>query len=368
MQYIEQKLIHVPVTNARSNNLNTYNGKHIEWWGLNPIFKYDAMLMSAHYGMTYENTRRDMGIRDDVLFFGDSGGFQLLQYDNGQLKDKKVLKLTPESVINWQLDNCNIGMTLDKPTPRDGYNQKIFNDHLEISAKNAKIASDIKANNSRNKNFKLFNCIHGINLGDMIKWKNVTEVDCEFDGYSLPTGNSQILPLRLGFAMEYSKNKPYHILGVSSARSMILMAYANIYTNTKVYFDSSAAAQGTAHHKYYNSWDMPSGTGINIKSEWSHYLPCNCPACVELNDFKDLCGYAHGSLISIHNLWWITQYAKWIEALSAYPDELRLYAKVVSKNGSLTRDMDFIDAVNDDGLEIAYNKYYNNIQTQEDWF
>lgn len=353
----KNKLIHIPVTNARPNNLATYNNHTVEWWGRDPIYKYDAVLMSAHYGMTYKNTRKDMNIRDDVLFFGDSGGYQLLQYKEGNLKDKKVLRLTPENVINWQLENCDIGMTLDIPTPRNGYTRDIFEHRLHISQNNAIVANNI-VQDSNNKKFQLFNCIHGSNLQDMLEWYNITTQNCSFDGYSFPTGNSTILPLRLAFAMEYNKNKPFHILGASNARSVVLMACANKYMNTTIYFDSSAASQGTAHHKYFNHWNMNNNNGIILQNDWIDMIPCPCPICSCLDNFSDLCNYAHGTLITIHNLYWQIQQAKWIEAISNYPEEFKNYIKSIDKDGSLIRDINFINTVHDIGLEEAYNKFY----------
>ena len=71
-----------------------------------------------------------------MLFFGDSGGYQVLQNKLGNLKDPKISKkLTWEKVIKWQMKVCDIGMTLDIPTPRSGIRLRIGKS-LKIDLKN----------------------------------------------------------------------------------------------------------------------------------------------------------------------------------------------------------------------------------------
>ena len=141
------KLIYIPVTTTPKDITIKYplsaassgEDKQCSWWSDNPLFPYNAMLMSAYYGMNEIEDRSE--IRDEVLFFGDLGGYQLLKYKLNKLKDKNISeKLTWERVINWQMKVCDIGMTLDIPTSRqwnETKNKKIFEDRLKESKKNA---------------------------------------------------------------------------------------------------------------------------------------------------------------------------------------------------------------------------------------
>ena len=100
------------------------------------------------------------------------------------------------------------GMTLDIPTPREWdlidqvYDKKIFNDRLKESTRNAQSMLEYKENHindatTYNKDFKLFNCIHGAFYNDMERWYNVTTSnnEYEYDGFSLANSRtmSQIM-------------------------------------------------------------------------------------------------------------------------------------------------------------------------------
>jgi hypothetical protein len=265
-KFLDKRLIHTPVTTAPDDIKVTYPqspaGKQLSWWSDNAFIPYDAMLVSAAYGMDSIKDRSE--IRDDVLFLGDSGGFQVLKNKSNPKKNIKVVeKLISENVIKWQMDVCDIGMTLDIPTPRAWIqidNKKIFEDRLKESTNNALAMLSYKEKNidrAYNPDFKLFNCIHGVYLDQMERWYKVTidNNDIEYDGFSLSTSKimKYVLALRLGFAMKYSKGKPFHLLGVSSPSAQALIAYANKYTETQIYFDSTAAATGKMLRKYISN-------------------------------------------------------------------------------------------------------------------
>jgi tRNA-guanine family transglycosylase len=279
-------------------------------------------------------------MRNDVLFLGDSGGYQVLQNILDPTKNVKVCeKLTPEKVIEWQLKDCDIGMTLDIPTPRAWIkinNKKIFKDRLEVSKKNAQQMLKYKEDNiskAYNPNFKLLNCIHGANLEQMERWYKETtgynktddKLDFEYDGFALPTGQimKYLLALRLGFAMEYSRGKPFHLLGVSSQSALALIAYANKYTNTQITFDSTTAANGRRFRKYMVFWNL-TGSGITLYGDPDkrkhEYLPleCPCPICTQLHRPEDLweLGTTSGILLTLHNLFWMTSYTAFIKIYS----------------------------------------------------
>jgi queuine/archaeosine tRNA-ribosyltransferase len=155
---------------------------------------------------------------------------------------------------------CDIGMTLDIPTPRAWKqinDKKISEDRMYESKDNALEMLKYKDENigdALNPDFQLYNCIHGTTLDQMEEWHRETtdNHNVEYDGFSLSTSKfmKYLLPLRLGFAIENSNGKPFHLLGVASPSSQALIAYANKYIDTQIYFDSTAAATGKMLRKF----------------------------------------------------------------------------------------------------------------------
>lgn len=241
---------------------------------------------------------------------------------------------------------CDIGMTLDIPTPRAWIqinDKKIFEDRLKESKRNALSMLEYKDKHKdemHNPDFKLFNCIHGTSLDQMERWYKETTCnhDYEYDGFSLSTSKimKYLLALRLGFAMEYSKGKPFHLLGVSSPSSLSLIAYANKFTDTQIYFDSSSAATGKMLRKYMLFWNL-AGNGITLhekpKYENNSSLECPCPICSQLERPEDLweLGTMSGILITLHNLYWMTNYTAFINNLVHYKEEFVEYVKWLTR-------------------------------------
>jgi hypothetical protein len=220
-----------------------------------------------------------------------------------------------------------------------------------------------------NPNFKLFNCIQGAFYEDMERWYDETtnHDNSKYDGFALSTSEMKyVLPLRLGFAIEYSKGKPFHILGKSSPQSVALIAYANKYTKTQVYFDSSVAAHGKMHRKFKLIWDL-NFNEITFKENPDyqnfHGLPCSCPVCSQLQKQDDLWKLktVSGTLLTLHNLYWMTEYTEFINSLVYCEKEFKTYVTTLNLNNSfwILRYMEFLDYVNENGLETAWNNYFN---------
>lgn len=375
-------LIYIPVTTTPdditrkypSSNASSGKCKQCSWWSDDPLYSYNAMLVSAYHGMDKIKDRSGE-IRDDVLFFGDSGGYQVLQNKLDPTKHKNISqKLTWEKVIQWQMKVCDVGMTLDIPTPRTWdqmRDRKIFEDRLKESKKNAIAMLEYKNKHieeAYNHDFKLFNCIQGGFYEDMERWYDITTDyhNYEYDGFSLPDSKmSYTLPLRLGFAIEHSKGKPFHLLGASSPKTAALIAYANKYTNTQVYFDSSSSSFGKRFRKFALHWDITSSI-IQFKEKRENQnlnsLACTCPVCSQLEKPEDLwsLGTTSGTLLSLHNLYWMTKHVEFVSNLVYFEDEFAIYVTKLNRQRPLQilRHMEFLDCVNENGLETAWNKYF----------
>ena len=143
------RLIHVPVSLTPDDITKKYRGKELSWWSDNPLWSYDSVMISAYHTMGKIKNRSQ--IRDDVVLFGDSGGFQILQNILDKTKFTDVnKKIGWQKVIDWQMRFCDIGITLDIPPPRKGnrtYTKEKFDEYLEISTGNAVSAYIYKNNN-----------------------------------------------------------------------------------------------------------------------------------------------------------------------------------------------------------------------------
>lgn len=379
----DQKMIYLPVitgkngfmTQERADEIKaSYDNKEVSWWSSNPIYPYDGLLMSAFYGVKPYPKRKSLDLRDDVIFFGDSGGYQLLVASETDPKKFQKLKstLNPRKVIAWQQETCNIGMVLDVPVKRSFpfYTRHEFESKLAQSKKNGDIMRELHTK----KSLQLFNVIHGKTLEDMNEWRKTTEQDYSFDGYSLVTDHPETLAMDLGFAMEHFEGSQFHILGVSGIQSLILIAHANRYMKTTIYFDSSSYSVGNSFRRYINPFDF-GGPGFSLLSEDGEQsnrfesIFCSCPICAGLNKPSDLWanGTKSGTLISVHNLYHIVQYTKMIEEVARNTETWEVFVRRHA-NEKTKRFIAFLNDVYCIGLDDAYIKHFDkSTQKMDDW-
>jgi tRNA-guanine family transglycosylase len=387
----ENKLIYVPIATEQAGDVykfktNLNKGDKLNWWSSSSYMKYNAMLVSAYYGRKSFENRRE--IRDNVLFIGDSGGYQIVQHRSDEKVFPGINKLTWKNVIKWQLDVSDIGMTLDIPPIAPHKAKKMNKDYhteyeksLKESTTNALEMHKWKESHlpeAENPDFKLFNVIHGTNPKEMNRWyKETTDnFNVEYDGFSsssacMGPNMSYLLPLRLGFLIENSKEKPmkgkpFHILGTSSPRNICLIAYANKkFTKTQVYFDSTAVNKARTHREYFWYFDFTGPVFYYGKDENKHTKLsdiCVCPICSSLNKKKDI--WAHrfsGYLIELHNLYWTTNYIEYINELVNHEKKFMAYVKRFNNSSKILNSMEFLDEVYENDLNTAWEKYKNII-------
>ena len=93
-------------------------------------FQQKQLLITAGAHMTVQDYKNKMGLTDDNLVMGDSGGFQ---FASGALKwDIKYR----DKIFNWLSENTDVAMNLDLP-PRLK-NEGKFQECLDISLDNFK--------------------------------------------------------------------------------------------------------------------------------------------------------------------------------------------------------------------------------------
>lgn len=377
------KLHYLPVITGMSDFDNFFKDKRLAWWMDNCLYPTEGILMSAYNGIGVFDSRESLGLRDDVIFFGDSGGFQLLTIaqQSPQQYQKVKAKLHPQHILDWQQDCCNIGMTLDIPLPRNHiYSRDLFNKHLSES----KAAGDYMRSHQNKDALKLYDVIHGANPEDMKLWLDATTSDYSFDGFSFSCGargNITTLSLILGFAIEnLDKSAGLHVLGASSIPYLYLMAYATKYLHQDIYYDSSTYATGRMYREYLNPFDWKTSLTLGTNGDQQHRFYgdfCPCPVCSELAkdmDFSPLWIESNpslcGPLISIHNLFWYERFKIFLEDMVLYNEDIFLsMAKSHSRGDQIMKGIQFIQATAEEGLERAYSRYaLNNTQYLNSWY
>ena len=382
-------LFHLPVmttdrefvSQTLSNEIkDIYDGKSIAWYSKNPIVRHPGTLISAYYGMTAFPNRDILDFADDVIFFGDSGGYQLgtlgTKYPDQLPKLKE--KLSPAKVLQWQESVCDIGMTLDVPLKRDF--PYYSPDEFLHAARESKLYGDIMRANQTNEKFQLFNVIHGRTIEEMETWRTITEADYTFDGHSLAAQRSlETLALNLGYAIEHFPNTPFHILGASKTQACILMAHANTYTKSTIYYDSSTYIGGRSFRRYESPFNY-GGVGFTMLQDDDHpngdqisTMFCDCPICHPIKDRPNLLwdsGTKSGALCSLHNLYWQITYGKMTEAISENKNTDGWNSFMANNASEKTRKyIRFLDDVHDKGLEDAYCIHFKqNTDNLGEWY
>ena len=287
-------------------------------------FFYPKFLISYYYGRQTPNLREKYGLKD-IFISGDSGGFQNITQD---------AMLNPKDVIEWQQKNCDTGLILDVPPFEkiEGSSQfgktttKIFEKALDKTIVNAKIAME----NWTNEKFQLFGVIQGDTIKRQEKWLKAMklveeETGKKFAGWSLSPKPSHDIQQIANHTANMIENdlldKPIHILQISGFESLAMSAYVSKFFKSDVTVDSSTFSIGSIYFTYFSpyefleKWDYGRRATIDLKE-----LACLCPVCQKIKhehltydpwEFKS----PPGTLISLHNLWQIIKYVKFLNAL-----------------------------------------------------
>ena len=68
------------------------------------FFKHDSLLINFFYAKKHSDYRGMMGIPEDVVIVGDSGGFEILS----QRSKGKEITIDPLEVLRWEEANCSL--------------------------------------------------------------------------------------------------------------------------------------------------------------------------------------------------------------------------------------------------------------------
>lgn len=355
-------LIYLPAINQSYLDYGGYATEMLEKVGFGPHcfyndkrspFYYPYFLISYYYGQNTPDLRKRYNL-EGVFIKGDSGGFQNITQD---------ADLDPQSVIEWQQENCDSGLILDQPPFKkiEGSAQfgaitnEIFEESLNKTIHNAKVAMK----NWTKPDFQLFGVVQGDTPERQEKWLRAmlgVETECgrKFSGWSLSPKPSHSIKQIAYHAANMIENgltdKPIHILQVSGFESLAMAAWVSRYFKGDVTVDSSTFNIGRIYFTYISSfdfldkWDLGKRGDVRLKQ-----MPCDCPVCQKI-DWKDF-SYDNwelksppGILISLHNLYQIIKYTKFLNSIK--DDEMIFRKFCLKRFGQKFINMcDFVDEV-----------------------
>ena len=258
---------------------------YLFWGKENPLIYHDNFLINAfHHKNVFD--RKELGIRDDVIIFGDSGGLQQLTTIQG-----KNMKLNPREIQDWQEQSCNIGFCLDK-IPYSGSTIQVkgsLSDQLTMKcAEETKRNIDMALKYKDSKDFKLYGIIQGKDYKSYKKWYDIIKDD-NLSGYAVKGVNSPMsMAVPLLFAYE-NLDRPIHMLGVGGLTKLAIPIYFSNFFKYPITCDTTITLTGIKYRLYY----LPAILNENITYQSNREkvklegFPCDCPACKSI-DFKTI--------------------------------------------------------------------------------
>lgn len=371
-----------------------FGGKRFEftWWNKGSFYTYPALLVSAAYGIKYPNFRKEFELPSELLFMGDSGGFQLVsivkkksklareakskEERDRHLRDReRIIKtLHPVKVLRWQERNCEVGFALDVPLvgKGEGYSRSRFEWSLGKSIKNYKMMVDNRKKMPED-GFLLYNVLHGMSIPQIEQWYEGVK-DFPLDGWSLPIkppGDALYQAFGLTFALSHGLLRNVHVLGVSGFEVIPTLIYATKWIENLTFDSATPTGNGAKYRGYHTPMNTP-GIVAGNPSKWRVFfgekssglmntLPCDCPVCEQIShpSVFDEEGTAAGSLIALHNLYVFLRY---ISVLEAFLDDDKLFRHFIKSHCSprTMRSIDIIDQVMKDPTPKTWEKVWHN--------
>lgn len=229
-----------------------------------PIKMYDQTIHPTLYnpwflapaGHLYKNFeyRSQIGAGDDVILFGDSGGFQIA---SGAIKWDKSLR---DKIFKWLESQCNYSVNLDIP-PRLNYANK-FTECLEISKENFKYFDTHQSGKT-----KFLNVMQGDTIDKYTIWCKAVK-DFSFNGWCLGGVGVNLTHLMSAIAVFideidlFDKNiELVHSLGTSKIIEFAILSQFqkslnDVGSNIQVTTDSSSPNNASRFGTYYIGADL----------------------------------------------------------------------------------------------------------------
>jgi len=291
----------------------------------NNPFYFPFMLVSAAHNYKKKNYREDIDFpKDDrSLFFGDSGGFQVLTGKvSKEFGNKKALK--------WLDKNCDIFPLLDSPIPKDSSEEpiKVFNHSLNFTEKSAVYFRD----NRSTSDTTILNVLHGRDLFEIDKWYQ-TMKKYQFEGWALGGGHTLTMILSSFFYLmeqgEIDRIRLFHIFMMTKMRYIPSVTYLQNLLHKSGYncfisYDSSYQIIQTAYGRMslYSTLTGQKWMSFSNKYDYSkltdeNKVPCDCPYCkdVPLKELVQFTGDRFYAVAPAHNILSFVQFKRMIERI-----------------------------------------------------
>jgi hypothetical protein len=305
------------------------------WWDKNGFFQYTDLLISAFYGMQFqkrrkESNRKSLHIPDNILLWGDSGGFQ----------SRELGKCVPnEEILDWYEDNCDFGFVQDYPEKylklrQDIKDKKFDLSGSEIMKRMAEYQAESNVDFIKRKltKCKIYNILHGTSLSQMDNWFETVKNDKMY-GWALGVGSGDPWAVAMLLAFVYSKGvrKNVHLFGTSGFDVIPVVAEASKYIDN-ITFDSSSWAIGSIYRWYFLPIDPRKKIRMgDISGGRYDSLPCDCPVCSSIKDVSKI--YTNnsiaGHLLSLHNLFQALKFVDMFRKLRQVPNDFRMFANTL---------------------------------------
>jgi len=217
-------------------------------------YKHEAFLITGGHHYKEPDFRNDIGISNDVLTLGDSGGYQIA---SGAIKWELS---TRETIFNWLENNSDIAVNLDIP-PRMTYDGR-YQECLDISRGNFKYFADHQSGRT-----KFLNVIHGVDFESYKNWYSHVN-DFSFNGWciggasgSLYRFMSALVVLLSGKEHLKTNNEYLHILGASKIIDFMMLlklqkSLEDIGSKIIVSTDSSSPCLMTAFGRFVSDFNV----------------------------------------------------------------------------------------------------------------
>lgn len=263
-------------------------------------WRHPYFLITAGHHYKKMDFRQQIGLEDDVLVFGDSGGFQIA---TGALKWDTAIR---EKIFHWLEANSDVAANLDIP-PRAKYENR-FNDSMEISFDNFKWFEQHQSGKT-----KFLNVIQGTYNEEYSTWYHKFK-DFDFNGWCIG-GPKKLVDFMYVIALmlqerEFEKThvQYIHLLGISKISDFFILStlqkLLNELTGGRVQLstDSSSPGQYPVFGTYLHSTNFKTQTFTElyfpknaeyrrkshanrlqktVEIDKSKFVPCSldCPAC-----------------------------------------------------------------------------------------
>ena len=266
-------------------------------------WRHPYFLITAGHHYKKMAFRQQMGLDDEVLVFGDSGGFQIA---TGALKWDSTIR---EKIFHWLEANSDVAANLDIP-PRVTFENR-FQDSMDISFDNFKWFEKHQSGKT-----KFLNVIQGTYSEEYNTWYHKFK-DFDFNGWCIG-GPKKLVDFMYVVALmlkerEFEKKHVefIHLLGISKISDFFILStlqkLLNELTDGRVQLstDSSSPGQYPVYGTYLHSTNYKSqtfselyfpknaeyrrkshikqGKTGEVAIDLTQHVPCSmgCPACTD---------------------------------------------------------------------------------------